>query len=79
MSLTLAEAERVVQAALGKARALGIDVSVAVVRRGRAAGGLRPHGRGQLGRRVRLTGEGGGRRGLSGRPAAACRAGPTRR
>ena len=29
MSLTLAEAERVVQAALGKARELGIDVSVA--------------------------------------------------
>ena len=30
MSVTLAEAERVVQAALGKARELGIDVSVAV-------------------------------------------------
>ena len=58
MSLTLAEANQVVQGALAKAKEMNIRISVAVCDAGGRSDGLQSHGRRAVGRGLRLPGQG---------------------
>ena len=58
MALTLAEANRIVAGAISEAERLGIKISAAVVDSGGRSRRLQSNGRRNLGRRIRLPGQG---------------------
>ena len=58
MALTLDEANKIVQTAIAQAKELNIKISVSVCDSSGRLGSIQPHGRGQLGRRLRLPGQG---------------------